>query len=202
MIDELQNSEGGEIPTVIEGETIENQVNVSWTVHTKKKKVEQQIPGQMDLFSYASGSEQPSSSTYTSEPTMPQHVAEDPVPYTVGGQTTTPQNNQVPQNSAPVGTPAQGQTNTSVETPSTTPTVTPSGENVVPAEVTGKQMSVFPEIDREDVIKFINEQGYLTYMVKDVRINSYLKSLLSLAGLLTHNSISVSYTHLTLPTKA
>lgn len=191
VIDELQNSEGGEIPTVIEGEAIENQVNVSWTVHTKKKKVEQQIPGQMDLFSYASGSEQPSSSTYTYEPSTPQHVAEDPAPYTVGGQTTTPQNDQAQKNIEPVGTPAQGQTNTPVEAPSTTPTATSSGENVVPAEVTGKQMSVFPEVDREDVIKFINEQGYLTYMVKDVRINSYLKSLLSLAGLLTHNSIYV-----------
>ena len=191
VIDELQNSEGGEIPTVIEGEAIENQVNVSWTVHTKKKKAEQQIPGQMDLFSYASGSEQPSSSTYTYEPSTPQHVAEDPALYTVGGQTTTPQNDQAQQNIAPVGTPAQGQTNTPVETPSTTPTATSSGENVVPAEVTGKQMSVFPEVDREDVIKFINGQGYLTYMVKDVRINSYLKSLLSLAGLLTHNSIYV-----------
>ena len=191
VIDELQNSEGGEIPTVIEGEAIENQVNVSWTVHTKKKKAEQQIPGQMDLFSYASGSEQPSSSTYTYEPSTPQHVAEGPALYTVGGQTTTPQNDQAQQNIAPVGTPAQGQTNTPVETPSTTPTATSSGENVVPAEVTGKQMSVFPEVDREDVIKFINGQGYLTYMVKDVRINSYLKSLLSLAGLLTHNSIYV-----------
>ena len=191
VIDELQNSEGGEIPTVIEGEAIENQVNVSWTVHIKKKKAEQQIPGQMDLFSYASGSEQPSSSTYTYEPSTPQHVAEDPALYTVGGQTTTPQNDQAQQNIAPVGTPAQGQTNTPVETPSTTPTATSSGENVVPAEVTGKQMSVFPEVDREDVIKFINGQGYLTYMVKDVRINSYLKSLLSLAGLLTHNSIYV-----------
>lgn len=191
VIDELQNSEGGEIPTVIEGEAIENQVNVSWTVHTKKKKAEQQIPGQMDLFSYASGNEQPSSSTYTYDPSTPQHVAEEPASYTVGSQTTAMQSSQTSQNSEAVGTPTQGQTNTPVETPSTTPTATTSGENVVPAEVTGKQMSVFPEVDREDVIKFINEQGYLTYMVKDVRINSYLKSLLSLAGLLTHNSIYV-----------
>lgn len=191
VIDELQNSEGGEIPTVIEGEAIENQVNVSWTVHTKKKKAEQQIPGQMDLFSYASGNEQPSSSTYTYDPSTPQHVVEEPASYTVGSQTTAMQSSQTSQNSEAVGTPTQGQTNTPVETPSTTPTATTSGENVVPAEVTGKQMSVFPEVDREDVIKFINEQGYLTYMVKDVRINSYLKSLLSLAGLLTHNSIYV-----------
>lgn len=191
VIDELQNSEGGEIPTVIEGEAIENQVNVSWTVHTKKKKPEQQILGQMDLFSYVNGTEKPNSAAYTYEPSTPQHVAEDPATYAVGGQSTETQSFQTPQNNMPTSTLSQVQTNSTVETPAATPATTPSGEIVTPTEVTGKQMSVFPEVDREDVIKFINEQGYLTYMVKDVRINSYLKSLLSLAGLLTHNSIYV-----------
>lgn len=191
VIDELQNSEGGEIPTVIEGEAIENQVNVSWTVHTKKKKVEQQIPGQMDLFSYAIGNEKTSTSTYAYEPSTPQYVAEEPATYTVGNQTVTPQSVQTPQNSTPVGTPTQVQPNIPVDSTNADPVLPQSEANNLPAEVIGKQMSVFPEVDREDVIKFINEQGYLTYMVKDVRINSYLKSLLSLAGLLTHNSIYV-----------
>lgn len=191
VIDELQNSEGGEIPTVIEGEAIENQVNVSWTVHTKKKKAEQQIPGQMDLFSYASGNEQTSTSIYTYEPPFPQHVAEDSAPYTVGNQSAAPRSVQTLQNSTPVNAPTQVQSDISVESASANPVVPLSDENSVPTEVIGKQMSVFPEVDREDVIKFINEQGYLTYMVKDVKINSYLKSLLSLAGLLTHNSIYV-----------
>ena len=44
-------------------------------------------------------------------------------------------------------------------------------------------------LDRESVIRFINESGFLTYVVRSVKINSYLKSLLSLAGLLTQNLI-------------
>ena len=55
------------------------------------------------------------------------------------------------------------------------------------------QQTVFlPEIDREGITRFINEQGFLTYMVRQVRINSYLKSLLSLAGLLTQFNICIT----------
>lgn len=52
------------------------------------------------------------------------------------------------------------------------------------------QMSMLPTIDREGITKFINEQGYLTYIVRAVKINSYLKSLMSLAGCY-RSSISV-----------
>ena len=45
------------------------------------------------------------------------------------------------------------------------------------------------EFDREKIIKYINEQGLLTYMVRSTTINSYLKSLLNLAALLTRCAI-------------
>ena len=54
------------------------------------------------------------------------------------------------------------------------------------------QMSMFPTIDREGITKFINEQGYLTYIVRAVKINSYLKSLMSLAGLLSQFNICIT----------
>ena len=50
-------------------------------------------------------------------------------------------------------------------------------------------MSFPTGLDREEVIRFINEQGFLTYIVRSVKINNYLKSLMSLAGLLTQNMI-------------
>ena len=56
------------------------------------------------------------------------------------------------------------------------------------------QLSMLPTIDREGITKFINEQGYLTYMVRAVKINSYLKSLMSLAGLLTQFNICITAT--------
>jgi len=44
-------------------------------------------------------------------------------------------------------------------------------------------------INRPEVTKFINDLGLLTYTVKPVRINSYLKSMTSLAALLTREGI-------------
>ena len=63
-------------------------------------------------------------------------------------------------------------------------------ENDSPRKPSGDgQLSFIPMLDRESVIRFINESGFLTYVVRSVKINSYLKSLLSLAGLLTQNLI-------------
>lgn len=50
-------------------------------------------------------------------------------------------------------------------------------------------MKLTPELDRVEIIDFINAKGYLTYFVRQDRINDYLKSLLDLANLLTHNVI-------------
>ena len=50
-------------------------------------------------------------------------------------------------------------------------------------------MEFAPELDRVEIIDFINAKGYLTYFVRQDRINDYLKSLLDLAGLLTHNMV-------------
>ena len=48
---------------------------------------------------------------------------------------------------------------------------------------------MIPEFDRVEIIDFINAKGYLNYLVRQDRINDYLKSLLDLATLLTHNVI-------------
>ena len=52
-----------------------------------------------------------------------------------------------------------------------------------------EQIRLSEIIDRENITKFINEQGLLTYVVRKTKINSYLKSLLSLASLLTQYNI-------------
>lgn len=60
----------------------------------------------------------------------------------------------------------------------------------MPTEEPGIQTTI-PGVylDREAVTKFINEQGFLTYLVRSVKINSYLKSALSLSALLTQTNI-------------
>ena len=66
---------------------------------------------------------------------------------------------------------------TAIETPTTVTTT--------PAKPTTPVTVVEPKFDREEVVKFINDLGILTYEVRTVKINSYLKSLLALSHLLT-----------------
>lgn len=56
VIDELQNTEGGEIPTIIDDESLEKQVYVPWSVHTsKQRKTPIENPNQLKLFPGVAG---------------------------------------------------------------------------------------------------------------------------------------------------
>lgn len=168
VIDELQNSEGGDIPVVLEGESLETQEYVSWSVHTRTRtqKAPQQLLGQISMFHDKSDSDEVE-------------------------QEAKPVSNPVPISSlSPIEELASKavSSNQSVSSPRVQ---TPTNNSIDSIESDSEDDGDYDveTFDREDVIRFINKQGYLTYMVKDVRINSYLKSLLSLAGLLTHNVI-------------
>ena len=52
-----------------------------------------------------------------------------------------------------------------------------------------EQMPLLPELDREKVLAFINGKSFLTFQVKDIRVNNYLKSLHDLASILTTSAI-------------
>lgn len=55
VIDELQATEGGEIPTVVDGESLEDQTYDTWSVHSQRKKVQKQAVGQLSMFDYPNG---------------------------------------------------------------------------------------------------------------------------------------------------
>lgn len=183
VIDELQSAEGGEIPTVIDGESLEEQVYVPWTVHTTKKpKTAVSIPGQMSFLDDLDT---------TSEISIDTALSGSPI-YTPAEFHTA---EQLPQHqktsgvsSVPTNTIAAEPIATTANIPQAPVQPVDSPANRLDIKPTA-QMSFLPEIDREEVIKFINEQGFLTYIVRFTKINSYLKSLLSLAGLLTQNMI-------------
>ncbi len=190
VIDELQASEGGEIPTVVEGESLDHQVFDTWTVHTSKKKQQKQVEGQTSLEDLMSGLE--------SDPVV-LPVAEE-TPSVIKPANDMPQVAGAPQNVAPTNNVAENKTPSIAVQP--TPTDNTQQPTAKPVPVTPNstlspdvpQLSVLPTIDREGITKFINEQGYLTYMVRSVKINSYLKSLMSLAGLLTQFNICITAT--------
>lgn len=186
VIDELQASEGGEIPTVVDGESLGQQVYDTWTVHTAKKRQPKQVEGQMsmaDLFGGFAGDLTGVQSSAAA--TIPSTIAGI---NTVGGASQTGVATAIPANTTSHQT---GETaKPAVEIPAVATTQPTSNTPVLSPEV--PQLSMLPTIDREGITKFINEQGYLTYMVRAVKINSYLKSLMSLAGLLTQFNICIT----------
>ncbi len=157
VIDELQSSEGGEIPTVLDEESLEDRVYVPWTIHPKQKKPSAHVPGQTEMFDYS----QSEDSSSEIEVVVKSDVKEP-------AQTVSASSEQE----------AFEQHN------ETLPTA------LSPAKVEESSKTEPDTIDREAVVKFINQQAYLTYMVKITRINSsYLQSLIQLASLLTLYSI-------------
>ncbi len=175
VIDELQSNEGGDIPTEINGESLAEPTYVTYTVHTQRSRPQTQVTGQVSMFEGSSENAQQGEQNSNGSAAAPAaHVS------TVAG---------APEYTPPVTV--------------TVPVDIGSGSHSLPADAEPtaqhevqnaqtqqyQQMSISTEIDREAIIDFINNQGYLTYLVRQDRINDYLKSLLDLATLLTHNAI-------------
>lgn len=161
VIDELQSTEGGELPTVIDGESLEQQVYVPWSVHSSKKKPSVVDPNQISL-------------TDITNPDVNLPSEQNQVSGAV--QTAAPQREIQPQAEPTVMVPIP-------QKPS------PDEPPDSPVQIREQMTLNMGEIDREAITKFINDQGFLTYMVRNVKINNYLKSLLNLAGLLTQTNI-------------
>ena len=190
VIDELQGAEGGDIPTVVDGESLEQQVYVPWTVHTRKsgRKRNIDIPGQMDIFDYQKGLSGQGlmvhDSAYEDNSTVP------PASGKIPAAPESSERRSGESSAHQQQTLHRQEYHSNVNIPSTSNA--DADTLLYDSQVYDGQTSVTPALDREAVIKFINEQGYLTYMVRSAKISSYLKSLLSLAGLLTQNMIYMS----------
>ena len=173
VIDELQATEGGEIPTVVDGESLEEQNYDTWSVHNQRKKTQKLTVGQLSIFDYPNGfQEEPAVASSTAVGDMPnsgvvavnQGRVDSELP--AEGQHQTIPLETVPRNDVHAGQEiertSEGDQSEKKEQPVLTPAVS--------------QMSMLPTIDREGITKFINEQGYLTYIVRAVKINSYLNN--------------------------
>ena len=172
VVEELQSTEGGNIPTDIVGESLEERVYETLTIRPTRQRTptNHSIPGQMMLFDTPISEEVPSTTSEAS-------ASSASVAPTVTS-------------SAPVA-------NTSATTPIHTST-----ENIPSATVNADQTPATTEqapaveveefvdaFDREAVMKFINDYGLLTYDVRSVRISNYLASLYKMARLLTQTEL-------------
>ena len=173
VVEELQSNEGGDIPTEINGESLEEPTYITWTVHTPKKvKPREEDSDQISAFDAV--------------PVL--EIYEDSKAVVAHSSGISPVAEAVP---APVPR-AQASEHIMTDTASSTSSIPPKVTwPVAQTEVfdPGKQLQIQTEIDRVEIIDFINAKGYLTYFIRSDRINDYLKSLLDLAGLLTRELV-------------
>ena len=160
VIDELQATEGGEIPTVVDGESLEDQTYDTWSVHNhqyQRKKTQKQMVGQMSLFDYPNGfQDEPTVASSTAAGDMPNLEAavanqdgtaliipaeEHPSVTLEAEPRNDVHNDQETEGKSEAAT-GEGKQSVKKEQPVLTPVVS--------------QMSMFPTIDREEITKFIN----------------------------------------------
>ena len=144
VINELQESECGDIPAIVDAESLEAPVYKTWTVHNAHSRPSYDDPSQGLLFDDSHN------------------------------EATT--QNVVTTNVSKIDTPIIEK----VIRQKTQKTAEPQADLFVSS------------IDREAVTKYINDTALLTYMVRSVKISSYLKSLTALAALLTYQNIDRS----------
>lgn len=191
VVKELQNAEGGELPTDIYGESLESRVMETLTVRpratTTPQHRENNFPGQMSLFDNPANGENATDNV----------LREGPVSYTTSGnaevqnlsqegaQTT---NTSTQQASTPSGTTTTVTNTINSSQANPAPSTTKAGtQQHQPAQVQSVVEEPEDSLDRETIMKAINDSGLLSYDVRTVRINNYLNSLYSLARLLTQS---------------
>lgn len=184
VVTELQDSECGDIPAIIDSETLEAPVYTTWTVHTahSRKMYDDPNQGTLNFEDNNSVDIQNQTSDYvpknqsSNDTTSAEDISDEPsypnqtetVITRITDKTKLDNPNNTQNNSFQIG---NVEPNESVTHPASQPDLFVS------------------TIDREAVTKFINDSALLTYKVRITRVSSYLKSLTSLAALLTHQNI-------------
>ena len=187
VVEALQSTEGGDIPTDIYGESLSGKRFETLTVKPKKKKEDQPTPGQMTLFDVFSG--QTSDPQTTSTPTEASGTDSSAAPSQTTIEQTSP--SEPTGQSYQPGIESTAPAQSTPVTPQTPIVTTPSGSNseVSVQESQSEEAEEEDLFDREAVMKFINYAGLLSYNVRALRINDYLKSLYRMAHLLTMSKL-------------
>ena len=196
VVQALQDAEGGDIPADIYGESLDSRVMDTLSVRprttsTQRHHVTQQTPGQMNMFQF-SGNDNISNASALHEDS---HYVPSGQVETNGMQTQSATNNEMNRSTAKSSNNWANTSATYVYN-----TVTSSGVTVADSlqmqtnisefcEVNGTEVnsSENEAIDREGVMKAINDSGLLTYDVRSVKISNYLNSLYALARLLVQS---------------
>lgn len=188
VVEALQSTEGGDIPTDIYGQSLSGKRFDTLTIKPRnkpQKKPPLQIPGQMTLDMFPTQSADTSaSSDMTNKQNVP-NPGQHQVHITNGQELAS-----VPLQT--VATFQQSSTNSAQpsQTDATPASHTHASEGVTSALAPSSQLAENTDLfDREAVMKFINDTGLLSYNVRAIRINNYLKSLYRMAHLLSMSKL-------------
>lgn len=174
VVEALQNEEGATIPTDIEAEEMGSDnydtlsLRPTYQTPPRQPGKPQAGPGQLSFFDIPNSDGAAGQSTANGTPVA--QISNSPVV----AQALTSSESSVQGRSAIPEQPTQ------LETPQSTNETAP----VVPAPGPS-------DIDREAVVKAINDAGLLTYHVRKVCITDYLKSMYALARFLTQTRIDM-----------
>ena len=171
VVEELQSTEGGNIPTDIVGESLDEKIYETLTIRPTRHRTPTNhiAPGQMTLFDTPTSNEAPT--TISEIPARAESIA--PTVSSSVPVVNTP--------TTPIQTSAENTPSATVNT-----NQTPVTTEEAPAVDVEEFVDAF---DREAVMKYINDYGLLTYDVRSVRISNYLASLYKMARLLTQTEL-------------
>lgn len=171
VIDELQTNEGGDIPTEINGESLEEPAYISWTARAPRPP-----------RNVGAGSNTPTLPGANWTPTSTTLTTPSPITENVGFYSNPGSNfGNEESSSPPILVGGTGDLPTAP--------IISSGDNQG-----DNQPAIHPplgiEINRMEIIDFINEKAYLTYFVRRERVQeNYLRSLQDFVCLLTQYNI-------------
>lgn len=184
IINELKSNEGEDIPADVEGEEFGKSSYRPYSVHPKKK--EYSNPNQ-EKFDFGIDSPASSGDNFS--------VAEKSESQTATGSGLSRDSMD---NQPSAGTPVH-------DVPNTQPAHSAGNDNEDKSAFDGneemedalpktpvsesEQIPLMPQLDRDEVLEFINSKGFLSFNVKDTRVNDYLVSLMDLSSLLTTSGI-------------
>lgn len=169
VVEALQSVEGGNIPTDIYGESTAGKTFETLTVKTRRKKEYTPISGQLTLDMFGTQDE----TSLSTDEVSPRSETTD---FSNKNDSV-----KIEQQKPELQSQFEGM---NINSPN--PNVDSSSmaiANDYQDEASSDEVEDL--FDRESVMKFINDAGLLSYNVRSVRINNYLKSLFEMAHLLT-----------------
>lgn len=183
VVEELQNSEGGEIPTDIYGESIGGRIFEPWSVKKPHRKKTEEVDPNQYKFDFDRGKYITEGERFRSEASPETDINVSKLGATHPDGSTEPQGEQKSD--------TRRKGNTGAKVTEEKSDYNHADESPTDQQHTNEQDAAPEEdlFDREAVMKFINDAGLLSYNVRAFRITNYLNSLFKLSHLLTMSKL-------------